>query len=127
MPLERVETQTVNGANIVVNYYCNEPQSEFGGATAQGASGDSEPYREVYVYVDAANGQPTAVSPKSKYVAFALCFFLGFFGAHRFYLGKYGSAILYLFTAGVLCIGWIVDIVRILTGSMTDADGLPLA
>ena len=47
---------------------------------------------------------------KSKGVAYLLWFFFGFFSAHRFYLGKIGSGILYLFTFQLLGIGWIIDL-----------------
>lgn len=48
---------------------------------------------------------------KNKWVALALCILLGMFGAHKFYEGRTGMGILYLFTFGLLGIGWIVDIV----------------
>ena len=47
---------------------------------------------------------------KSKTVAFLLWFFLGIFSAHRFYLGKIGSGILYLLTFQLLGLGWIIDL-----------------
>ena len=46
---------------------------------------------------------------KSKGIAYALWFFLGGLSAHRFYLGKIGTGILYLLTLQLLGIGWIVD------------------
>ena len=49
-----------------------------------------------------------------KWAAFFLCFFLGIFGAHKFYEGKPGMGILYLFTVGLLGIGWFVDMIAIL-------------
>lgn len=52
--------------------------------------------------------------PKNKWVAFLLCFFLGYFGAHKFYEGKVGMGILYIFTAGLFGIGWFVDMIAIL-------------
>lgn len=51
----------------------------------------------------------------NKTTALLLCIFLGFFGAHKFYEGKSGMGVLYLFTFGLLGIGWIVDIIIIAT------------
>jgi TM2 domain-containing membrane protein YozV len=62
------------------------------------------------------------VSSKSRLVCFLLCF-LGLFGAHRFYVGKIGTGILYLFTAGGLGIWYIVDLIYIIVGDFTDKEG----
>lgn len=51
---------------------------------------------------------------KNKWVAFCLCLFLGYFGAHKFYEGKIGMGILYLFTGGLFGIGVIVDLIVLL-------------
>ena len=53
--------------------------------------------------------------PKDKWVAFCLCLFLGFFGAHKFYEGKTGTGILYLCTGGLCGIGWIIDCITLLS------------
>lgn len=66
------------------------------------------------------------ISRKSKTTALLLCIFLGGTGAHRFYVGKGGTGILYLFTAGFLGIGWTIDIIRIAAGSFRDEFDLPL-
>jgi TM2 domain-containing membrane protein YozV len=50
------------------------------------------------------------VQPRSKTVAYLLLIFLGIFGAHRFYLEKIGTGILYIFTGGILGIGILVDL-----------------
>jgi len=47
---------------------------------------------------------------KSMLVAYVLWFFFGIFGIHRFYLGRTCSGLVYLFTAGLLGIGWIIDV-----------------
>ena len=46
---------------------------------------------------------------KNKWVAFFLCLFLGYLGAHKFYEGRAGKGILYIFTFGLFGIGWIID------------------
>ena len=55
-----------------------------------------------------------------------LCIFLGLFGAHYFYVGRYGRGFLYMFTAGLFVIGWILDIIKIMNGTFVDNVGAPL-
>ena len=47
--------------------------------------------------------------PVDYSVAWILLTFLGVFGLHRFYLGKWGTGILYLVTLGLFGIGLIYD------------------
>lgn len=68
----------------------------------------------------------TTTSDKNKNTALLLCIFLGWAGAHQFYVGKWGKGFLYLFTVGLFMIGWVVDIFKILTGSFRDNVGAPL-
>lgn len=53
---------------------------------------------------------------------FLLCLFLGFFGAHKFYRGKTGMGILYLLTAGLFGIGWIVDTIKLLVNLLNSKE-----
>ena len=51
---------------------------------------------------------------KNKWVSVLLCLFLGYLGAHKFYEGKIGMGILYLFTLGLCGIGCLVDFIALL-------------
>lgn len=74
----------------------------------------------------------TNQSNKSRTATFVLCFFLGPFGAHRFYAGNTGSAVtmlvLTLTIIGVLVTGiWaFIDFITILVGGFKDGDGLKI-
>jgi TM2 domain-containing membrane protein YozV len=64
---------------------------------------------------------------RSFLVALLLSILLGTLGIDRFYLGKVGTGILKLITAGGFGIWWLIDIILIATGTMTDKWGRPLA
>ncbi len=61
------------------------------------------------------NGAGYYGRPKNKWVALILCLTLGYFGAHKFYEGKVGMGILYLFTGGLFFIGVVIDVIALLT------------
>ena len=82
----------------------------------------------------------TGISPKSRTVAALFAFFLGQFGAHRFYSNKIGTAVIMLVVA---LVGWatlivlvgfaflavvgiwnLIDFIMILAGKFKDKDGL---
>jgi len=47
-------------------------------------------------------------------------------GLHRFYVGKIGTGILWLFTWGLFGIGQFIDVILITAGQFKDKDGLPV-
>lgn len=88
-------------------------------------------------------GVPAAgISPKSRLATALLAWFLGGFGAHRFYIGKTGTAIVMLvlgligwatvwFLVGIpflIIVGiWsLVDFILAVAGNMKDSNGLPI-
>ncbi len=81
--------------------------------------------QEVEDYVAPATPEeaPGAEGPKDWLTTLLLCLFLGSVGAHRFYVGKTGTGIVWLLTLGCCGIGTIVDLVKIIGGKFTDKKG----
>lgn len=78
-------------------------------------------------------GCPTRQINKSNLTAFLLCLFIGTLGAHRFYVGKKGSAIAMLlltfsFFGFIISAIWsFVDFVIISCGCFEDKNGFRLS
>lgn len=53
-------------------------------------------------------------TPLNKWIALLLCIFLGWLGGHKFYEGKVGMGVIYLFTMGLFGIGIFIDFIAIL-------------
>lgn len=67
------------------------------------------------------------VSPCKIVPALLLCFFLGWLGAHRFYVGKIGTGILIIVTFGGFFGLWpLIDFIMLLIGSFRDKEGRKL-
>jgi TM2 domain-containing membrane protein YozV len=62
------------------------------------------------------------VSDKSRLAVTLFAFFLGIFGAHRWYLGKTGTAIAMLLTLGGLGVWALVDFIMAVSGQMRDKE-----
>ncbi|MDP9145695.1 MAG: TM2 domain-containing protein [Actinomycetota bacterium] len=58
--------------------------------------------------------------------ALLLCFFLGLFGAHRFYVGKIGTGVLQLVTLGGIGLWALIDFIMIIVGAFTDKQGVKI-
>jgi TM2 domain-containing membrane protein YozV len=78
-----------------------------------------------------SDGQPVGTTQpptqgKSWLVALLLSIFLGSLGVDRFYLGYIGLGIAKLLTFGGCGIWYLIDIILIAVGKMTDSNGQPL-
>jgi TM2 domain-containing membrane protein YozV len=64
------------------------------------------------------------VSPKSRLAVVLLSFFLGWIGVHRFYVGKVGTGVLFVFFGwNVLALWVLIDFIMACAGSFTDKSG----
>lgn len=72
------------------------------------------------------DGYEFDASDKNRLLAVLLAFFFGVFGAHRFYVGKTGTAVAQLLTLGGLGIWSFIDFLIILFGEFKDADGFKI-
>jgi hypothetical protein len=59
----------------------------------------------------------------TRLVIMLLCFFFGWLGVHRFFVGKTGTGVLQLVTLGGLTIWAFIDFIIILCGEFKDSDG----
>lgn len=105
-------------APIQTNNYLNSPSSY---------QNPPSPYQYQYPPVPYS-------APRSKIAAILLAFFLGAFGAHRFYMGHTSTGTAMLLITVLTCgygsiitgIWAIVDLIMIASGSLLDAEGQPL-
>lgn len=71
--------------------------------------------------------QGNEISPTSRTVMLVIAFFFGYLGIHRFWVGKIGTGLLMLFTAGGFGIWWLIDVIVILAGGFQDKRGRPVS
>lgn len=89
------------------------------GRQVEQLNGAAQPSPQIVIN-NANNNTNTAIAGgaagkrKSKWVCFFLWLFLGLFGGHKFYEGRIGTGIIYIFTCGLFGIGWLIDFFKIL-------------
>jgi TM2 domain-containing membrane protein YozV/ribosomal protein L40E len=70
--------------------------------------------------VTSLNSRPPAINGKTRIAAALFAFFLGSFGAHKFYLSQIGLGVIYLLFCWTLIPGLVAFIEFILFLTMTD-------
>lgn len=74
----------------------------------------------------AVSDLPGVFSDKDWLITLLISWLVGYLGIDRFYLGYTGLGVLKLITCGGCYIWWLIDLIMILLGKLTDANGLPL-
>ncbi len=105
--------------SVVFCPYCGTNQES--GQTVSNAQPQQQASPIIVNVENSNNNTNQNVSPEAfgrkrvnKWVAFLLCWFLGFLGAHKFYEGRIGMGIVYIFTCGLFGIGAFIDFWAIL-------------
>ncbi|MFI3286648.1 MAG: TM2 domain-containing protein [Rikenellaceae bacterium] len=66
---------------------------------------------------------PSNASDREWLPTLLLCFFLGSFGVHSFYVGKTGIGVIQLLTLGCCGMWSLIDFIMIVTNSYKDSEG----
>jgi TM2 domain-containing membrane protein YozV len=69
------------------------------------------------------SSSPASATEKRILPAFLLCFFFGWLGVHRFYVGKVGTGVVQMFTFGGFGIWMLIDFTLIVVGEFKDKAG----
>lgn len=107
------DCHTPEGEGKVHSYKSNSFDSPFSARTFSTVSSKN---------TTTLNGKPV----NSKSVLIPITVIFGWSGIHRLITGKYVSGFLYMFTFGLHGIGWIYDIILVLTGKFKDKNGIPI-
>jgi hypothetical protein len=119
-PAPRTDLMPISAPVRVVTTTSSAPIPVVGPAPALQALGEEieviadepvepEPFTEQHVLPIAWPALPS----KSVRAAYLWLLPLGFFGAHRFYLGSPATGVLYAFTGGLFGIGVLVDLIAL--------------
>ena len=102
---------------------CNDSNSPIYSVSKDKVFSLKYPNGEKDLFNDYKAQTETSSESKSQLIALLLCILLGWIGIHRFYLGHPIMGVIYLLTGGLCGVGWLIDIILILTGDLKPKDG----
>ena len=102
---------------------CNDPSSPIYSVSKDNVFSLKYPNGEKDIFNEKKTQSETSNEGQSQLIALLLCIFLGGIGIHRFYLGYHVMGVIYLLTAGLCGVGWLIDIFLILTGNLKPKNG----
>lgn len=109
-------------ANFRSNAQSNQTTDTASASNELTASDFDQEVEEAAVAAKAAKKSKGA-SGKSQLIALLLCIFIGGIGIHRFYLGYTWQGVVQLLTAGACGIWTLIDLIRIIMGTLEPKDG----
>lgn len=115
--VDKAKQQAQNSQNA----WYNQGQQSYQNTWTQGQQNSQNAW-----YNQKRTGYGQEVSDKSRTLTLILLLFLGVWGIHHFYNGRIVLGIFYIFTWGFFGVGWLIDLVLILTGRYKDAKGRPV-
>ena len=107
----------------VVWIITREFRDDNGRRIARFDSEDRRVYNGARAHHGPGKARDATTSRCSRAIALILTLLLGFVGAHRFYVGRSGTALAMLFTLGGLGMWWLIDIVIVASGQLKDNEG----
>ncbi len=103
--------------------YCGTHQAAQPQPAAQQGPSSPQQAESAAPFLRYEAGHYGVYSDKNKWITLLLCFFFGYSGAHKFYVGRVVGGIVYLLTFGLFGFGWLIDLVTILFGRFRDQHG----
>ncbi|MBQ5791560.1 MAG: TM2 domain-containing protein [Clostridia bacterium] len=96
---------------LLYHYYTDEPYTvKHTREKATHENSSYAPHKKPSHDAPTSHRNAAKLSKTNDWLLFFLCLFFGYLGIHKFAENKIGMGILYIFTFGLFCIGWFIDV-----------------